>query len=54
VANDGAAAAVAAAEGGRGLLGMRERVALYGGTLEAGPSPAGDFTVVAHLPIAAG
>jgi signal transduction histidine kinase len=36
---------------GRGLLGMRERVALFGGELRAGPGPDGAFTVDARLPI---
>lgn len=35
---------------GHGLFGMRERLALYGGTLEAGPSDAGGFVVRATLP----
>jgi signal transduction histidine kinase len=34
-----------------GLLGMRERVALFGGELRAGPGPDGGFTVDARLPI---
>jgi signal transduction histidine kinase len=37
---------------GHGLIGMRERVALYGGTLVAGPSAAGGFQVRANIPIA--
>jgi signal transduction histidine kinase len=36
---------------GRGLLGMRERVALFGGELHAGPGPDGGFTVDARIPI---
>jgi signal transduction histidine kinase len=36
---------------GHGILGMRERAALYGGTLDAGPLPGGGFRVAAHLPV---
>ena len=37
---------------GHGLLGMRERVALLGGSLSAGPSADGGFVVSAVLPLA--
>jgi signal transduction histidine kinase len=37
---------------GQGLLGMRERVALYGGELEAAHRPEGGFVVRASLPLA--
>jgi signal transduction histidine kinase len=35
---------------GHGLVGMRERALLLGGTLDAAPRPGGGFRVVAHLP----
>ncbi|MEU1877471.1 histidine kinase [Streptosporangium sp. NPDC020072] len=37
--------------GGFGLVGMAERVALCGGSLDAGPGPAGGFRVHARLPL---
>lgn len=37
--------------GGHGLLGMRERVAVFAGTLDAGPSADGGFAVHARLPL---
>jgi signal transduction histidine kinase len=37
--------------GGRGLIGMKERVALFGGELDAGARPEGGFRVHARLPI---
>jgi signal transduction histidine kinase len=36
---------------GQGIVGMRERAQLLGGSLEAGPRPSGGFQVVARLPI---
>lgn len=37
--------------GGHGIVGMRERASLHGGTIEAGPRPEGGFRVRAHLPL---
>jgi signal transduction histidine kinase len=37
--------------GGRGLLGMRERAAFFGGDFDAGPRRDGGFRVFARLPV---
>jgi signal transduction histidine kinase len=38
---------------GHGLVGMRERVAIYHGDLDVGPDPFGGFHVAARLPFGA-
>jgi signal transduction histidine kinase len=52
IVDDGAEEANRLAGGGHGLVGMRERVALYGGRFDASPNPGGGFVVRAKLPIA--
>jgi signal transduction histidine kinase len=53
VTDDGVGPAPAA-QGGQGLIGMRERAALYGGRLESGSGPGGGFLVRAVLPLRGG
>jgi len=50
IVDDGAGAQTPVASGGHGLVGMRERVALYGGRLDAGRRPTGGFAVRVLLP----
>jgi signal transduction histidine kinase len=49
----GGAASLNGHSGGHGLVGMRERVALLDGRLEAGPRPGGGFEVHATIPVSA-
>jgi len=51
VRDDGRQPHQAAGHGGHGLTGMRERAAVYGGVLEAGPELSGGFAVRARLPV---
>lgn len=53
IVDDGAGARAGASGSGHGLVGMRERAALHGGSLEAGPLPVRGYRVAARLPIAA-
>jgi signal transduction histidine kinase len=51
IADDGTGVPAPVSSGGHGLVGMRERVALYGGRLDAGRHPSGGFVVRVLLPI---
>ncbi|MCO7274261.1 sensor histidine kinase [Cellulosimicrobium cellulans] len=59
VEDDGRGASAAAAAhqearpGGYGVLGMRERAALFGGSVQVGPRPGGGFRVHLRIPVPA-
>jgi signal transduction histidine kinase len=54
VEDDGGSGPRVADGTGHGLLGLRERVAVFDGSLEAAPQPEGGFRVHASLPIGSG
>ncbi|GII65211.1 ATPase [Sphaerisporangium krabiense] len=51
ITDDGLGASAAPGREGHGLIGMRERVKLYKGTLKSGPGPSGGFEVLVTLPL---
>ncbi len=51
VLDDGRAPSGPAGHDGHGLIGMRERTALYGGSIETGPRAGGGYRVAAVLPL---
>lgn len=52
IENDAGELPARSGNGGYGLLGMRERVRVYGGTLDARPTDEGSFRVEASIPLA--
>jgi signal transduction histidine kinase len=52
IVDDGQGASAPSTSGGHGIVGMRERVALYDGSLELGPAPGTGYRVRALLPLA--
>ncbi len=53
VADDGQAVIANRRNEGHGVVGMRERAAIYGGQFRAGPAPAGGYAVHVRLPVEA-
>ena len=53
IQDDGCGDAASPDHVGHGLVGMRERISAHGGSVSAGPAPAGGWRVAASLPLAA-
>ena len=51
VVDDGKGAGLESSEHGHGIIGMRERVALFGGELVVGRAPGGGVRIHARIPL---